>query len=167
MRFIMILPLYIVCIYVLIHWLSQTQVLQTPNRQPANRQTVIVLTNLLDAPYFNMELQKFWRENASINPGNLQRNPGTASTRSIEQDVKHCMMKNCLVKWCVLKRYAQEYNVKMYKCIKCEQWMCNMCCKTDAAFEFYKMTCPGVVRNQIEKQRKSGRNRKAKRVLDK
>ena len=83
-----------------------------------------------------------------------------ASTRSVEQDDKHCMVKTCLVKWRVLKRYEQEYNVKMYKCVKCEQWMCNMCCKTDAAFEFHKLTCPGVVRKQAKRNRSSGRKRK-------
>ena len=84
-----------------------------------------------------------------------------ASTRSVEQDAKHCMVKSCLVKWCVLRRYAEEYNVKMYKCVKCERWMCNMCCKNDSAFEFHKLTCPGVVREQLVSQRKSGRKRKA------
>ena len=33
-----------------------------------------------------------------------------ASSRSVEQDDKHCMVKTCLVKWCVLNRYSKEYN---------------------------------------------------------
>ena len=65
----------------------------------------------------------------------------TVSTRSVEQNDKHCMVKSCLVKWYMLRRYAQEYNVKMYKCVKCEHWMFNMCCKNDSTNLLVRESC--------------------------
>ena len=60
-------------------------------------------------------------------------------------------MKVCQTRQQILYREVEgawtvrdSYSVEMYRCSKCDPWMCSMCCKNGVAFEFHKMTCLGA-----------------------